>query len=126
MQNIIIQWVSWQFLDMPRNILKAWKNFLKYNLEYFSVPLLLKTFFSPWRRYQVSYGKGFDLGRYFEAFISNLIFRSLGAFLRSFLIIGGLLAEIFLIFAGIVVFIGWLAAPAFLIAGLLFGIQIIL
>ncbi len=126
MQNIVLQWVSWQFWEMPRNILKAWKNFLKYNLEYFSVPLLLKTFFSPWRRYQASYGKGFDLGKYFEAFLSNLIFRSLGAFLRSFLIVGGLLAEVFILFAGTVIFFAWLAVPAFLIAGFLFGIQVIL
>ncbi len=104
----------------------AWKNFLRYNLEYFSVPLLIKTFFSPWRRYQASYGKGFDLGRYFEAFLSNLIFRSLGAFLRSFLIVGGLLVEVFILFAGAFIFFAWLAAPAFLIAGFLFGIQVIL
>ena len=125
MQNILIQWMSWQFFDVPKEILKAWKNFLKFNLNYFSVPLLLKTFFSPWRRYKVSYGKGFDFGKFFEAFFSNLIFRILGAILRSFLIVIGLIAEVFLIAGGIIVFFGWLLLPALLIAGFIFGIYVI-
>jgi hypothetical protein len=125
-QNIFFQWIFWQFFEVPKNILKAWRNFLKFNLNYFSIPLLLKTFFSPWRRYKVSYGKGFDFGKYFEALFSNLIFRTLGTILRSFLIFIGLLAEIFIILGGIIVFSGWLVLPALLIAGLIFGFKVII
>ena len=39
--------ISWQFFDVPKNILKAWKNFLNFGLYYFSIPLLIKTFFLP-------------------------------------------------------------------------------
>ncbi len=124
-QNIFFQWIFWQFFEVPKNILKAWRNFLKFNLNYFSIPLLLKTFFSPWRRYKVSYGKGFDIGRYFEALFSNLIFRFLGAIMRSFLIIIGLLAEIFIIIGGIIIFFGWLVLPALLILGLIFGFKVL-
>jgi hypothetical protein len=45
--------------------------------------------------------------------------------MRSFLIVIGLMVEILIIFAGIVVFFGWLILPALLIAGLIFGIKII-
>ena len=123
-QNIVVQWILWQFFDVPREILKAWKNYLKFNLNYFSIPLLLKTLFSPWRRYKVTTGKGFDIGRFFEALFSNLIFRLLGIILRSVLIFAGLLVEIFIIFAGIIIFLGWLVLPVLLIWGLIFGIQI--
>jgi len=123
-QNIIIQWLSWQFFEMPGNILKAWKNFLKFNLNYFSIPLLLKTLFSPWRRYKVSYGRGFDVGRYFEVFLSNLIFRGLGAIMRIFLIFIGLFVEIFLILGGLIIFFGWLILPLLLILGLVFGFRV--
>jgi len=125
-ENIFWQWISWQFFDVPKNILKAWKNFLDFGLYYFSVSLLIKTFFSPWRRYKWSFGKGFDIGKYFEAFFSNLIFRILGAILRCFLIIIGLLFEIFIVFAGAIVFFGWLILPALLIAGLIFGFKVII
>ena len=124
-QNIFWQWVFWQFFEIPGSILKAWRNFLLFNLNYFSIPLLLKTFFSPWRRYRWSYGKGFDIKRYLEALFSNLISRILGAILRSFLIFIGLLAEIFIIFGGTIIFLGWLVLPALLILGLIFGFKVI-
>jgi len=126
MENIFLQWLSWHFFDVPRSILIAWKNFLRFNLNYFSIPLLLKTLFSPWRRYQFTYGKGFEIGRYFTVFFSNLIFRLLGAVMRGFLIIIGLLVEIFIIFAGFMVFLGWLILPILLIFGLYHGFRILL
>lgn len=125
-QNMFSQWVFWQFFEVPGNILKAWKNFLLFNLNYFSIPLLLKTFFSPWRRYKWSYGKGFDIKRYLEAFFSNLISRILGAVMRSFLIFIGFLVEIFIVFAGIIVLLGWLALPILLIFGIYHGFRILL
>ncbi len=125
-QNMFSQWVFWQFFEVPGNILKAWRNFLLFNLNYFSIPLLLKTFFSPWRRYKVSRGKGFDIGKFLEASFSNLIFRILGAVLRSFLIFIGLLAEIFIIFAGVIVLLGWLVLPILLIFGIYHGFRILL
>ena len=124
-QNIFFQWVFWQFWEVPGNILRAWGNFLKFNLNYFSIPLLIKTLFSPWRRYAMSYGKGFDIGRYFTVFFSNLIFRILGAIMRIILIIFGLLAEIFLIFTGAILLFGWLVLPILLIFGLYHGFRIL-
>mgnify|MGYP001562623821 CR=1 FL=1 len=124
-KNIVFLWLSWQFFEVPKELLKGWKNFLLFNLNYFSISLLFKTLFSPWRKYKWSYGKGFDIGRYLEAFFSNLISRVLGAIVRSFLLLIGLIAEIFIVFAGLIVFIGWLIMPAFLIAGLIFGFKII-
>ena len=124
-QSIFSQWISWHCLEAPINILKAWKNFLLFNLNYFSIPLLLKTFFSPWHRYKVSYGKGFDFQRYLEAFFSNLIFRILGAIVRSFLIFIGLSVEVFIIFSGLIIFFGWLLLPVLLVFSFFFGIKVI-
>lgn len=120
-QNIFFQYLEWQFVDAPRGILKAWKNVLKFNLNYWSVLLLLKTFFSHWRRYEYSYGKGFDFKRYFEVFTFNMISRVIGGILRSFLIIFGLVSEVFIFFAGFIVILFWLALPAFLILGYFYG-----
>ena len=74
----------------------------------------------------MSYGKGFDIGRYLEAFFSNLIFRLLGAIVRSFLIVIGLLAEIFIVFCGIIIFLGWLILPILLVLGIYHGFRIFL
>ena len=126
MINIFSQWFSWHFLELPKDIFKAWKNFLLFNLNYFSISLLLKTLFFPWRKYSYSYGRGFDLSRYFEAFTFNLISRALGAIMRICLIVLGLLVQIFIIFAGVIILIGWLLLPAFLIICLIFGFRILI
>jgi hypothetical protein len=125
-QNILISYFIWYFFDVPREILRGWKNFLLFNLSYFSIPILLKTFFSHWRQYKWSYGRGFDISRYLEAFFSNLISRILGAIMRAVLIFIGVLSEIFIVFFGLILFLGWIFLPVFIIYGLYFSVKIIL
>lgn len=125
-KNILILWIQWHFFDVSKEILKAWKNFLLFNLNYFSISILLKTLFSPWRRYIWSYGRGFDVKIYLEAALSNLISRSIGLIVRVFLIFTGLSVEIFIILAGIIIFFSWILLPAFLILGFYYGFKILL
>lgn len=123
--NLISAFLQWQFFDVPKEILKGWKNFLKFNLNYFSVPILFKTLFSHWHRYSYSYGKGFNPGRYFEAFVFNMMSRVIGALLRIFFIVIGLLIEVLLFFTGFILFLGWLALPFLLIAVFFYGFYIL-
>jgi len=125
-KNILIQYLIWHFFDVPKEILLGWRNFLLFNLNYFSIPLLLKTFFSHWRQYKWGYGRGFDIPRYIEAFFSNLISRILGAIMKSILIFIGILTEIFIVLFGAIIFLGWFVLPVLLIAGLWFGIKILI
>lgn len=124
-QNIFWQGFIWYLFDVPKGIFKGWGNYLRYNLNYFSVPLLLKTLFAPWRRYQWYAGRGFDIKGWMEARISNLISRTLGAIMRTALILIGLLAEILIIFIGAAVIIGWFILPLFLIFLLYHGFRIL-
>jgi len=124
-ENIFWQLIYWQFFDIPKNILKAWKNFLRFGFFYFSIPLLLKTLFSPWRRYVWFYPRGFDIGKYLEVWISNLMSRIIGAIMRIFLIIFGVIYEIFILLLGSFIFLIWFFLPLILIFGLWSGIKII-
>jgi len=125
-QNILIQYLIWYFFDVPREILSGWKNFLTFNLNYFSIPLLFKTFFAHWRQYKWSYGRGFDISKYLEAFFSNMISRILGAAMRAILIFIGILSEILIIIFGLILFFGWVFLPAFMIYGLYFSLKFLL
>ena len=122
---IFHKFIEWYFFEQPRAIIRGWKNLLKFNLEYFSIPLLLRTLFSPWRRYRWSYGRGFDFRRYLEAFVSNAISRGLGAILRIFLIIIGLVLETLLLIGGIVGLILWFIWPLVLIIVMAIGVKLI-
>ena len=124
-QNIFIQYLQWQFFDAVKSILGGWGNCLRFNLNYWSVPLLLRTWFSHWRRYKYSYGRGFDLKRYFEAFTFNMISRVMGGLMRSVLIVLGLLTEVVVFLVGAVVFLIWLILPLLLIGGFFYGCKIL-
>ncbi len=123
--SIFLQGLIWQFFDMPRAILKGWQIFLWFNLNYFSVPTLLKTYFSHWRRYRYPYGKAFEFWKNIETFVFNMMSRIIGAILRTVFIIIGLAIEILIILIGIIMFLGWLVLPFFLVLGLIFGISLL-
>jgi hypothetical protein len=123
-RNIFLKWIWWQFFEVPKNILKAWKNFLKFGLNYFSTPLLIRTLFYPWRKYKWLYPRGFQLGDYFEALFSNAIFRILGALFRSVFIIIGIFFEILIFFIGLSIFLAWLILPLFLVFCIYHGFRL--
>jgi hypothetical protein len=123
--NIFLQALVWQFFDAPKEILKGWRNFLLFNLNYFSIPILLRTFISPWRRYSYSYGKIFEIWNNIQVFVFNIMSRVIGAVLRSVFIIIGILVEILIIIVGAIMFIGWILLPILLLAGFLFGLRLI-
>jgi len=114
-QNIFAQYLIWHFYDQPRKILKTWKGFLLFNLNYFSLLLLLKTFFSPWRQYKWYYPRGLDIPKYLEVFFSNIISRVLGAILRTAIIFFGIFFEILILIFGFLIFVGWFILPALLV-----------
>ena len=126
LKNLGGQALVWQFWDVPKEILKGWRNFLAFNLNYFSLPILLKTFFSHWHRYRYSYGKTFEIWENIEVFVFNIMSRIIGAILRTFLIILGLITEVLIFFIGFIVFFSWLILPVLLLAGLLFGLKLCL
>lgn len=121
-ENILVTWFMWQFYEMPKFLFSVWRNYLFFGLDYFSIPLLLKTLFSPWRKYNWVYPKNFDVKEFFNTLISNIFSRVLGAMCRVVLIIVGVVAQIFIFAAGIIAIILWLLIPFIILGGILFFI----
>jgi len=119
-QNIFSLWFFWHFYEMPKFLLGVWKNYILFALNYFSLPILLKSLFAPWRRYKWNYPKGFDVGEFFSTLVSNAFSRILGALMRIVLIIVGIIFQIFVVFAGLIIFLLWILIPFIIIAGFLF------
>ncbi len=110
-KDIITQWVEWHFYQVPKFLFTAWENFLTFALYYFSTPLLLATLFSPWKRYNWSYPKFFDIGGYASTFISNIFSRIIGAICRLALILVGILSIIAVILLGGFIILTWFLLP---------------
>jgi len=123
--NIFFQVLVWQFFEAPREIFKGWRNFLLFNLNYFSIPILLKTFFSPWHKYSYQYSRILEVWNNIQVFVFNMMSRVIGAFLRSVFIIIGILTEILIFVIGAAILVIWFLLPALLLIGFLFGINLI-
>jgi len=124
-QNLFVQYLIWHFFEAPKEIGKAWKNYLRFYLNFFSTPFLLKTLFAPWHGLMWSYGRGFSFSRYAETFISNSFSRTIGALIRIVLIFFGFALEILVFFIGAIVFFSWLFLPALLFGAFIFGIKLL-
>lgn len=114
--NIIAAWIMWHFVVVPEFLFSVWKNYLWFIGDYFSIPLLAKTFFSPWRKYQSSYVRGFDFGRFISDLIFNLFSRLMGMLCRTLLIISGIIAELVVVVVGIVSIAAWIFLPLICLA----------
>jgi len=121
--SVLSEYLKWHFYEMPKEIQKGWFNYLRFYLNFFSIPILLKTFFSPWKRYRWSYGRGFSFSRYFEVFISNMATRVIGMVMRTILIIIGLIVDIFILVAGACVYILWWFLPVLIPAIFVIGLN---
>ncbi len=114
-ENLIASWFMWHFYQMPQFLFLIWKNFISFSLDFFSIPLLIATLFSPWRRYKWRYPGRFDIKGFFETLISNIFSRVVGAICRLFLIIVGIPVIVFMVLAGFIVILFWIIMPLVLV-----------
>jgi len=117
MPIVIIFW-RWYYGEATKNVLTAWKNYIIFDANYFSIPLLLRTLFAPWRRDITRKPKGLDFKKLFEYFAFNTISRGLGFLVRFITVLVGMLFIVFTILAGAIFFVFWIFLP-FILAGLL-------
>ncbi len=122
-RNIFSAWVSWHYIVALENIYLKWKDIFRFNLDYFSMPFLLRTVFAPWKRYNLSLGRGFDIGRIAEVVVFNTFSRVVGAVVRISVICAGLIMQLLILFFGIFIIIFWILLPLIILVGLFISLQ---
>ncbi len=86
----------------------------------FSVSLLLRTLFSPWRRIVTPRGKGFDAA--IRGKIENAIGRFVGFFVRFFVLIGAAVMTVVLVAFGMAAMAVWPFMPLLAVGSVVWGI----
>jgi hypothetical protein len=86
-------------------------------LEFFSVGQLLTTLFSPFRQISANGGSDGTMGGAFRAMVDQLISRVIGAFVRFFTVIFGLVVIILQAVYEIVIMIAWWLLPLLPVVG---------
>lgn len=113
---LIVGILSWWYGEGWKQRVVMQREKLASTMDYFSIDLLLRTFFSPFR--QISAGKvNGPIGVQLRAFADRLISRMIGAMVRLFMIVIGTLAIIMYIVIGAVWLIVWAFVPFLPIIG---------
>jgi hypothetical protein len=107
------------------DIMRVWRNFLWFTLHFFSVPLLIRTLFSPWQRLHEEYKKGFDLKSFFSTLLVNTLMRIVGSIIRLLFIIIGIILFFAVAIAGLLFLAFWVVAPFGIVVIFLAGLMLI-
>ena len=114
---------QWHYTKGTKDLVAVWSNFLWFEFHFFSVPVMLKTLFVPFRRLGETYPKFIDFEEFFSALLVNTLMRIVGAVLRLCIIVVGLLTWVILFGLGIAVFAAWLLLPALLVVMFINGLS---
>jgi len=121
MQVITPSFFAFWYKEIPREIVFYFRILAYKLLDYFSVPIVLRTFFAPWKRDE-TYLQNAPLNLRMQNWLMNQVSRLIGASLRGFLLITYLLTFLIeLIFLALVM-IFWLFFP--LVLATLFALGI--
>ena len=110
--------MSWWYGNGLRGRAKMIVDRISHTNDYFSVGLLLSTLFSPFRQISAGSVDG-PIGVQMRALGDKLISRMIGAIVRSFMIIFGLVVIVLQSLFGMIVLLFWLVIPLFPVMGLL-------
>lgn len=122
---IFTGYLNWHYGRAFADILVVWTNFFWFSLHFFSIPLLIRTLFSPWRRLHEEYQRGFHPQEFAKSLIINIIMRIVGAIARIVIIIIGILVLLTVTIVGIVFLLFWTIAPAGVVIFMLAGITLL-
>jgi len=108
---IIPNYLSWHYGRALSDYFKVWKNLIWFLWNFFSIKVLLKTFFLPFKRLKETYAGNLDVESFLNSIIITTLMRVVGMVARSAIIICGLVALIFFIIGGLFGFVVWLFLP---------------
>ncbi|MFM2340050.1 MAG: hypothetical protein RLZZ360_686 [Candidatus Parcubacteria bacterium] len=103
------EYYRWHYTNALIVYLRILKNFWWFIVAYFSIPLLIKTLFVPYKRMTESSTR--TISSWLEARVMNTLSRLVGLLVRSCLLITGLISLGALIGIGVCGYMIWLGLP---------------
>ncbi len=119
---LVVELFRWWYTDGWRQRAKRVALRLDGMIDYFSMDLLLKTLFAPFR--QISAGRvDGPLGVKLRAMVDKLFSRIIGAFVRMLIMAVGLVAITLQVLIGLLVLLGWALLPLLPIVGVVLSLK---
>ena len=108
---IIPYYFSWHYSRGLSDYFKVWKNLTWFLWNFFSIKVLLKTFFMPFKRLKENYTGNLDVENFLTSIIVTTLMRIVGMFARGTIIVCGIISLIIFVLGGLVGFIIWIFLP---------------
>ena len=110
--TVIGHYFIWHYGRAIRDLTKIYRQLIIFVFNFFSVSILVNSYFAPWRRMGEDYpDKSVDPFDYLSTFTVNLIMRCVGIFMRTVVIVMGMVGTILVILSYPLVLLIWLILP---------------
>jgi len=121
---ILPAYFVWHYGEALSDIFRLWTNFIWFFYNFFSIPVLLKTLFSPWQRIsEVKTKPGFHVEDIAEVVVANFAMRLVGAIIRVIFIILGTITVVAVAWLGLLIIAVWFLLPVLVVASFIFGLS---
>lgn len=120
-----VSYIIWHYTYALGELLGIVRNFIWAEYRLFSIPIMIRTLFSPWHRLGEQYHRTIEIGEILGTFIINTIMRIIGLITRSLIIILGLIVIISTIILGVFILFLWTFMPIIVFASFVHGLLIL-
>jgi hypothetical protein len=124
-RSFTAEYFYWWYGEALKRMLVYFRAFLLLAFDFFSVRILLKTFFAPWKR-DIASAAGMALEGKMKIFVLNLISRFIGMAVKSLTLFAFIIFFAFLLVVEVLVFLSWFFFPLLSLLGLIYGLSLIL
>lgn len=124
--SILFNYFVWHYTEAFASIFSLYRTFFQFTLNFFSLPLMFRTWLAPWRRLDEAYeGNIFNASQWGEALVVNTLMRLVGFLIRSLIILAALLALILLALSFPLLLLAWLVLPLGVVVLFLVGLGLL-
>ncbi len=119
--GLFLAYFRWHYSRAYRDTLAIWFNFAWFITHFFSIPLLIRTLLSPWKR-MTERPQEHNAQAVFESIIVNVLSRMVGFVIRAALIISGVVSLILHSFGLLLFMVVWTLLPILSVAAIVTGL----
>lgn len=108
---LFLDYFWWHYTRGLVDLLVNLKNLVRFVYNYFSLSVLLKTLFAPWRRLGEAYPSKFSPSAFFQALVINTLMRIFGFCVRLVILLIGIFFYLLSLMGAVLFFAAWLVIP---------------
>ncbi|MFA6348200.1 MAG: hypothetical protein WCX30_02085 [Candidatus Paceibacterota bacterium] len=120
--SIFSAYFYWHYSERLKEIFLAMSNYVNFWVFFFSIKMVLKSLFLPWKRIEsIPQKTGFDISIWANNIFFDIVSRVIGLAMRVFLLCFFVLCEIVTLSVGVLFIVIWLFLPLIVVYIIIYG-----